>query len=44
MLIVTAGQVKFAVADSIVQQPVQWTEPAGKLLVDREPAWRRLGH
>ena len=24
--------------------PMQWTEPAGKILVVREPARRRLGH
>jgi hypothetical protein len=24
--------------------PMQWTEPAGKLFVVREPARRRLGH
>jgi hypothetical protein len=24
--------------------PMQWTEPAGMLLVDLEPTLRRLGH
>ena len=48
-----AGLVGRASFDSSLQRPadwpphnppMQWTEPAGKLLVVREPARRRLGH